>query len=90
MEGEKCRVSDPIPVGYTIYGIIITYHLSMYFPIRANRYHHTLYGEITIYVTTYTDTILVLMSKPDRFFLFQTKYKDIRITAVWLARLLDC
>ena len=24
MEGEKCRVSDPIPVGYTIYG---TMHL---------------------------------------------------------------
>ena len=23
MEGEKCRVSDPVPVGYTIYGFMI-------------------------------------------------------------------
>ena len=24
MEGEKCGVSDPVPVGYTIYGIIVS------------------------------------------------------------------
>jgi len=22
MEGEKCRVSDPVPVGFTIYGAV--------------------------------------------------------------------